>query len=154
MTEHLNIVVEYEANETRREFILNNLRRFNDSQSMWHQSIRKEGAKPLDVFALDDKGNVLGGLIGETYWGWLAIDYLWLVDVHRGNGLGSLLVLEAETVALENRECQWSKVSTFSFQAPNFYQNLGYEIIGQLDDYPPGETMYWLKKTLPKPTND
>jgi predicted N-acetyltransferase YhbS len=153
MTEHLNIVVEHEADETRRDLILKNLRSFNDSQSHWHQAIRKEGAQPLDVFALDDDGNILGGLIGETYWGWLAIDYLWVVDVHRSNGLGSLLVLEAETVAIEKRDCQWSKVSTFSFQAPSFYENLGYDIAGQLDNYPPGETMFWLKKTLPTPSN-
>jgi GNAT superfamily N-acetyltransferase len=149
MTENLNIIVEDIADEPRREQILKNLRNYNDQQSQWHQSIRKGGAQPLDVFALDEDKKILGGLVGETYWGWLAIDYLWVTEEHRSNGLGSLLVLEAETVALEQRNCQWAKVSTFSFQAPSFYKRLGYDIIGQLDDYPPGETMYWLKKTLP-----
>jgi hypothetical protein len=36
--------------------------------------------------------------------------------------------------------------STYDFQAFEFYRKLGYYIIGQLDDYPDGYTLYWLRK--------
>lgn len=149
MTEDLKLLVELDANDERRDQILQRVRNFNDDHSQWHRDVRKEGGLALDVYALDARGELLGGLVGETYWGWLAIDYLWVSEEHRRNGLGSLLILEAETIAIEQRDCRWAKVSTFSFQAPEFYQKLGYDIIGQMDDYPPGESMYWLKKTLP-----
>jgi ribosomal protein S18 acetylase RimI-like enzyme len=149
MTERLNLIVEQTANDDWRDHVLQQVRAFNDDHSNWHRDVRSTGGTPLDVFALDESQQILGGLVGETYWGWLAIDYLWIAEAHRHNGLGSLLLLEAETVAIEQRQCKWAKVSTFSFQAPVFYQNLGYEIIGKMDDYPPGEAMYWLKKDLP-----
>ncbi len=152
MTTDLNIVVESEPKGEVRHRILQSVRDFNDSKSPYHRTIREAGAVVLDVFAYGQNGTLLAGLVGETYWNWLAVDYLWVIEAHRRNGLGSLLLLEAETVAIE-RKCDWSKVSTFSFQAPNFYLNLGYEVIGELTDYPPGQTLFWLRKQLSKTVN-
>jgi len=148
VSEKLNILIEHEANIVRREQMLQSIRDYNDSASQYHREIRAEGAKPLDVYAFDNEDNIIGGLVGDTYWGWLAIDYLWVTEEHRHNGLGSLLMMEAETVAVEQRQCQWAKLSTFSFQAPIFYKNLGYQVTGEMKDYPPGQTMLWLKKDL------
>jgi hypothetical protein len=39
-------------------------------------------------------------------------------------------------------------VDTFSFQSPGFSQKLGYRVFGELPDYPPGETRYFLSKSL------
>ena len=38
---------------------------------------------PLRVFAWDDSADLMGGLIGETYWDWLYIDSLWVAAPHR-----------------------------------------------------------------------
>ncbi|MFT7697739.1 MAG: GNAT superfamily N-acetyltransferase [Reinekea sp.] len=151
MTDDLQILIDHRAHAKRREKVLLALRAYNDGQSSWHKEMRSKGGRPLDVYALDQNKQIIAGLVGETFWGWLSIDYLWVTEAHRHNGLGSLLLLEAETVAIA-RKCQWAKVTTFSFQAPTFYQNLGYQVSGQLDNYPPGHTLYWLKKTLPEAT--
>jgi len=148
MADDLKIVIDHRAHTKRREKVLLALRAYNDGRSSWHKEMRSKGGRPIDVYALDQNQQIIAGLVAETFWGWLAVDYLWVSDAHRHKGLGRLLVLEAETVAIQ-RKCQWAKVSTFSFQAPSFYQNLGYQIAGQLDNYPPGHTMYWLTKTLP-----
>jgi len=37
-------------------------------------------------------------------------------------------------------------LSTASFQAPVFYQKLGYQICGEIKDLPPNYTTYFLKK--------
>ena len=39
-------------------------------------------------------------------------------------------------------------VDTFSFKGDGFYQKLGYEIYGELGDFPPGHRRIWLKKDL------
>jgi hypothetical protein len=59
-----------------------------------------------------------------------------------------LLVARATlTVDLE-RGCLNAFLETFSFQAPLFYQKLGYEVFGRADDWPVGHTHYFLKKRL------
>jgi hypothetical protein len=39
-------------------------------------------------------------------------------------------------------------LDTFSFQAPGFYQKLGYRVFGELVDFPPGHTRQYLTKRL------
>jgi ribosomal protein S18 acetylase RimI-like enzyme len=40
-------------------------------------------------------------------------------------------------------------LNTFSFQALGFYQRLGYEVFGSLDDHPRGSQRYFMRKLLP-----
>ncbi|GAQ00024.1 hypothetical protein NIES2104_65890 [Leptolyngbya sp. NIES-2104] len=39
-------------------------------------------------------------------------------------------------------------MDTFSFQAPEFYQKLGYTVFGELPDFPIGHRRLFLKKVL------
>ena len=45
-------------------------------------------------------------------------------------------------------ECTKARVEAFGYQALEFYQKLGYQIVGKLDDYPKGFDYYWLSKDL------
>jgi ribosomal protein S18 acetylase RimI-like enzyme len=72
---------------------------------------------------------------------------LWLDEDYRGRGLGSDLLRQAERQAVA-RGCRRACLSSFSFQAPDFYLRQGYEIFGQLEDYPDGETLFFLRKVL------
>ena len=51
-------------------------------------------------------------------------------------------------LASQARGCTRAHTSTYAFQALAFYQRHGYRVIGQLDDYPDGYTLYWLRKDL------
>jgi hypothetical protein len=42
-------------------------------------------------------------------------------------------------------------VRTFRFQARGLYERLGDRVVGRLDEYAPGVTLYWLKKDLEAP---
>jgi hypothetical protein len=37
---------------------------------------------------------------------------------------------------------------TFSFQAPEFYKQHGYRVFGELKDFPPDHTRYYMTKQL------
>ena len=90
---------------------------------------------------------VVGGMFGHSGMGWLYIDYLWLDGQERGQGLGAQLLQAAETEA-RKRGCVGVFLYTYSFQAPDFYQKQGFQIMGVLEDCPPGHQRYYLKKTL------
>jgi GNAT superfamily N-acetyltransferase len=82
-----------------------------------------------------------------TLWQWLTIDWLWLEETVRGQGFGSQLLAIAEDEG-RRRGCVNSYVETLSFQAPDFYQKHGYQIVGELQDFPAGHSRYYLRKSL------
>ena|SRR5262245_10374299 len=98
-------------------------------------------------FLKDDEEEVVGGILGYEWGGWLHITHLWVSDTLRGQGFGKLLLAAAEQHAL-NSGCRQSLLETFSFQARPFYERFGYEVAGQIDGYPDGYTCYFMKKRL------
>jgi len=104
---------------------------------------------PLQVWALDPADEVVAGLVGHTWAGWLHVAYLWVDERHRGGGLGSHLLSRAEHLARTARGCRNSRLETWDFQAPAFYRERGYEVVCEIPDYPPGITEYTLTKRLP-----
>ena len=90
---------------------------------------------------------IVGGVIGSTYWNWLHIDLMWLKKEFRGQGYGHRLLLMAEEEA-RRRGAKNVYLDTFSFQAPDFYKQHGYEQFGELTDFPAGQQRYFLKKHL------
>ena len=46
------------------------------------------------------------------------------------------------------KECVGIWLDTFSFQAPAFYQKMGYSELGQIVDYPPGHRRHFFQKRL------
>jgi ribosomal protein S18 acetylase RimI-like enzyme len=91
--------------------------------------------------------DIVGGVLGETYWDWLYIDLLWVKDELRGRGYGRRLMTAAEDEARQ-RGAKNAYLDTFSFQAPDFYRQHGYQVFGELQDYPPGHQRYFLRKQL------
>jgi GNAT superfamily N-acetyltransferase len=102
---------------------------------------------PLNVFAHTQDGEVVAGLLAETYWGWLHVRILWVDDEHRNLGLGKRLLTEAEKESLR-RGCHNAHLDTHDFQAEAFYKKNGYEVFGILDDLPQGHKRIYLKKKL------
>jgi GNAT superfamily N-acetyltransferase len=77
----------------------------------------------------------------------LHIGILWVHESLREHGYGRQLMAIAEREALA-RGCGSAFLDTFSFQALPFYARLGYEVFGELAEYPPGHTRYFLRKSL------
>jgi GNAT superfamily N-acetyltransferase len=107
------------------------------------------GYQRVTLVIRDDQGQVKGGLLGHIYWQWLYVAILWLHEDIRRMGYGSQLLAQAEEIAME-KGCHSIHLDTMSFQAPDFYLKHGYTIWGQLDDFPPGHSRIFLKKSLVK----
>ena len=123
------------------DFVREELTRFNTER------VGADGHTPLNIVEYDAHGNIIGGLLGGTYWGWMYIDVLWVDENHRKTGIGSKLLAEAEKEAVR-RDCHHVHVDTMSWQAPEFYKKHGYGVIGILPDIPSGNQKYLLMKAL------
>jgi GNAT superfamily N-acetyltransferase len=105
------------------------------------------GRQALTVLVRDCNGAVIGGLSGYTAWGWLFTQWLFVPDALRGQGLAGQLLARAEEEA-RARGCHGAWIDTFNPQALKAYQRQGYEIFGELPEFPKGRTRVFLKKHL------
>ncbi|OAR26160.1 biotin transporter BioY [Streptomyces sp. ERV7] len=142
---------ETEVDKARRILLGQLLKDTNTEASSVLRALRgtpDEKELPLHVWVMDDKGGLAGGLTGRTWASWLHVDLLWVDAAHRGAGLGGQLLARAEESARTERSCAFSRVETWDFQAPDFYRKQGYEVVGEVPDYPPGVTEFILAKRL------
>lgn len=107
----------------------------------------KQSSINVSYMLRNDDGKILGGITGTIYWYHLHIDYLWVDNSLRGKGYGKELLIHIEKTARENN-CRLILLDSFSFQAPDFYQKLGYKVVGIVEDHPKGYKQYYLEKKL------
>jgi GNAT superfamily N-acetyltransferase len=102
---------------------------------------------PVAFFLKGEKGEVLGGLLGNIWASWLHVGTLGVAAPMRGRGLGRELMKQAELYAVE-RGCTNAFLDTFSFQKRPFYEKLGYHVFGTLENHPVGHQHHFLTKQL------
>jgi hypothetical protein len=51
--------------------------------------IEPRNHRQIAVSLHDDDGRLVGGLTGDTVWGWLQVKLLWVASKHRGKGHGA-----------------------------------------------------------------
>jgi len=103
-------------------------------------------SEPLNLYVEDDSGELLAGLVAETFGNWLEIEYLFVKEDLRGQGIGSQLLQQAESEA-KKRNCRFAFVNTYQFQAPAFYQKHGYKEVFTMKNYPyTGQRHYYQKE--------
>lgn len=99
------------------------------------------------AFCLQINGKNIGTCGIQLFWGQLHIKYLVVDEKYRGQGIGSKLLNHALNYGAKH-ECTFAFVETMSFQAPEFYQNHGFEIELKRDGYAHNQSFYYLKKIL------
>jgi len=128
--------------EDGRRAVLEGLLRFNKNKT------NMEPPKAIPIFMRDGKNQVVGGVIGYVYAGWLHIEFLWIEESFRNKGNGTKLLKMIENEAVKCG-CKYVDLDTFSFQARPFYEKHGYTLFATLDNYPEGHSKHFLKKKLP-----
>ncbi len=64
-------------------------------------------------------GDLLGGIKGRTFYGWLFIDWLWVSPAARGQGVGMQLLAKSEDAA-RSRQCIGAYVVRSAFRLLTF----------------------------------
>jgi GNAT superfamily N-acetyltransferase len=104
--------------------------------------------RPVEVHVRDPQtGRILGGVAGRTAFGLLFIDLVYLPKSLRGRDIGKRMVEMAEAEG-RKRGCRAAVLYTLSFQAPGFYEKLGWSIAAELPSEPSGTSRIIMTKTL------
>jgi ribosomal protein S18 acetylase RimI-like enzyme len=137
-----DFVIDEKPDPALRDGVLKPLRAYNISQ------IGPINAEPLAIL-LRAPGNdeIVGGLWGQSAADWLFVDLLSVPEALRKQGIGTALMKKAEAIAIK-RGCVGVWLHTATFQAPGFYEKLGYGRFGQLPDYPRGQQTFYYAKRL------
>lgn len=102
---------------------------------------------PLAVLVRDGDGVLVAGLSGQTTWGWLYVQWLWVSEAQRGHKIAARLLADAEAEAVA-RGCHGAFIDTFNPVALKVYTQAGYVPFGALEDFPKGRTRSFLQKRL------
>jgi GNAT superfamily N-acetyltransferase len=124
------------------------------SRKLWNGLIRynRKTAGPLGYSRVvltvrAPGGSVLGGLILQSYWKESYVELLWLSERARRLGLGRRLIAEAERRA-RRRGSALLHLNTYSFQAPGFYEKLGFKRFGGMHGSPRGASRHFFVKDI------
>jgi len=101
----------------------------------------------LAIFVRNEAGEVVAGVSGGSWAGYMTVGYLWVSEPLRGRGYGSQLLAAAEREAVA-RGCTQAFLDTHEFQAIDFYRRFGYQVIGRLDGIGGRYTRFFLRKPL------
>ncbi|GLP96628.1 GNAT family N-acetyltransferase [Paraferrimonas sedimenticola] len=116
-------------------------------RSFNREHLGPETSKPLATVARNNEGEIIGGVSGRTIYNNFLIEVVWVHSSARGTGLGKQL-MEMALEQAKQRQCQCAQVDTLDFQAPVFYQKLGFEIAGEISGYGDGPARFFLAKVL------
>jgi len=139
-----NVQMTTESKEADYKFVCDQLYNYNVRAT---NGLLKKPGQDINLFLKDSAGAVVGGLFCETWSYGLYLDVFWIDEKYRHQGYGEQMIQEAERRGKE-LGCMFAHTCTFTYQAPDFYQKMGYEVFGVNDEYPDGIKQFFLKKRL------
>lgn len=94
-----------------------------------------------------DAGDLVAGYSGHTWGGCCVITHLWVAQSSRRRGIGRRLLENAGSEALR-RNCTQIILMTHSFQAPAFYERMGFDLVASVADWPTRHSTGVYRKVL------
>ncbi|HCT91147.1 MAG TPA: N-acetyltransferase [Lachnospiraceae bacterium] len=76
-------------------------------------------------FHISERGKPVAGIVAESTFDTLEVEFLFVKESCRGKGYGRRLLAHVEELALRDG-LKRVLLNTYSFQAPGFYRSLGY----------------------------
>ena len=119
----------------------------NDGLAAFNESVCPDPAAAPVTLSIRNEDRVIAGLLGSNAHGWMRVDMVWVDERHRGRGVGTALLEKAEQVA-RARGCHGIHLDTQSYQAPGFYEKLGYVPFARLESYPGDHQRIYLRKDI------
>ncbi|EAE3600415.1 GNAT family N-acetyltransferase [Listeria monocytogenes] len=110
--------------------------------------IPKSDAVHIGFAALNEYGEIVGGVTAKISYGELHVSLLSVDQNTQGSGVGSELMAQIERYGRANN-CHHISLTTFSYQAPEFYEKCGFTELGRVKDFPiKGEEKFFFIKYL------
>ena len=103
-------------------------------------------AKPI-VCVVRENDTLVAGASGRTEYTRLFINYLWVTEAIRSQGIGTELLNRIEAAARE-RDCTDALIETLDDRVASLYTRLGYQPIAVIPDYVGPFSRHILVKTL------
>lgn len=135
----MNIFADHRENNHYRNALIHELVSYNN------QYAPLEKWQYVGFYALNNEGQLVGGIQGSIEWDWLHITHLWVKN--RRRGLGRQLLGTAEGFAKQNGK-RGLFLDTLDFQAKPFYEKLGFAVIGKIEDAAGSNTSYFMSKRI------
>lgn len=129
---------------TKKSFWINGLLKYNLNKT---SGKLKEPDIEIVRVARDKDNVIIGGALGSTYLSSLELEVMWVNEKYRGQNIASQLLEEIESEA-KVAGCRLAHLTTYSFQAPEFYLKQGYTVCGEVDGFPDDIKLYILKKLM------
>lgn len=99
------------------------------------------------AFEMHEENHWVGCVVAQMFWGQLHIKYLFVEPLYRGRGYGRKL-MEYVLEFGKSQGCHFAFVETINFQAPEFYQSMGFKIDFVRRGYNQDTSFYYLTKNL------
>lgn len=141
MNDFTLVTVEGELHPADKKLLVDGLLAHHESHG------HKRKTEIVSIVLKDRNEKTVGAVIVSFLWNGMEIQSLWVDDSVRKQGLGRRLMQAAEEEAMK-RGCTVAYTNTFSWQAPEFYEKLGYTIYGKLDGFPEGNSLTYFSKNL------
>lgn len=112
-------------------FLTNRIYEFNARATGYHDGTLLAGC------VRGSNGEIVAGFNGHTWGGSCELANVWVHERYRGHGIGTFLLRSAEAEAVA-RGCLRVFLATHNFQAPGFYESMGYERTFTIEGLPRG----------------
>jgi ribosomal protein S18 acetylase RimI-like enzyme len=99
------------------------------------------------AFEIQIGDDFVGCIVVQIFWGQLHIKYLFVEEPYRGKGYAKEFMKYALNFG-KSQGCSFAFVETMSFQAPEFYQKLGFKVEMVRHGYERDTSLYYLKRDL------
>lgn len=98
-------------------------------------------------FEIFEDSQFMGVVIVEPFWEQLHIKYLFVEELYRNRGIGRKLMKRALEFG-KKKGYHFAFVETMNFQAPDFYQKLGFVMEFSRTGFAKGTSLHYLRKML------
>ena len=117
-----------------------------------HQQLRRYNRQFMRDFKdynfhIKQDGQIVAGIVAASTMDTLEVEFLFVEEGCRGQGLGRMLLEQAENLARQDG-CKRVLLNTYSFQAPGFYRRMGYELLAQQNPCFGEYSQYYFTKNL------
>lgn len=113
------------------------IRSSEEEKEQIHKRLQDYNAQFMKEFSdfschIEENGTIVAGIVAESVGDTVEVEFLFVNETCRGRGLGKALLEHVEAAARQ-QGMRRMLLNTYSFQAPGFYEKMGYQEIIKLE---------------------